>query len=305
MAMAEADESYLNLTACEKQSELWKRALASKYQELPDFNNLGLMQFLAMTFQELKQKTDYDSDFAPKGWKKYLHRKGVLAQVEIISKSDHPYTGVFKGAPCALVRLSLTYNPKGDKPVAPGLALKVLRDKTPSANISALYTLDGQGKDFNFFKYPLSNIVPVGDNLGQKLIHRLFKRVSDYPEELMLRDLATVNVAGKTESKAINPVQIFFVPNPDLKFSSTEHDVRTDLLSIKKGSLLFNVYALKNAPKGFDYANYKESDIATFIKRSQLIAEIKTTSEFVASQFGDAGIFFRHEVRESVKGDDY
>ena len=70
--------------------------------------------------------------------------------VSIISKGNHNYSGVFQGAECAFLRLSLTFDPK-KKGVAPGLALKVLRDGLPSTNVSSLYSLDGQGKDYNFF----------------------------------------------------------------------------------------------------------------------------------------------------------
>lgn len=291
-------KNYQTLSACEKQTFLWKKVVESENHELPDFNNLGLMQFLAMTFQELKTKTNLDSDIAPKGWKKYLHRRGVMAKVKIVAMEGSPFTGVFEGADCALLRLSLTYNPKGSKGVAPGLALKVLRDSTSSANVSALYSLEGQGKDYNFLKHSLSNIVPIGNSIGTKLIHRLFKRVTDYPEELKLADMAKIDSKGKSEKSIKHPTQIFFVPNKELSFASTEHDIRRDLISVTPGTTLYTIHALKNTKPGFDYSSYQESDIPKLIAQSEPIAQIVTTSKFLSSEFGDEGIFFRHEVRD-------
>jgi hypothetical protein len=295
---ASLPENYQSLNACEKQGELWSMAVASEYKKLPDFSNLGLFQFLAMHFQKLKQKVDYDSDVSPKKWKKYLHRHGALAKVKIVPVGKEKYTGVFKGAECALLRLSLTYNPKGEKPVAPGLALKVLRDGLPSANVSALYGIDGQGKEFNFFKYPLSNIVPAGETRGAKLMHKLFKKVTHYPEELMLEHMAATDAHGVQEESSVIPAQIFFVPGPNMMGASTDHDVREDFLAVPEGAVVYKIYALKATPVGFnDYSEYTQEDATRFLGESELIAHVVTTSKFIASEFGDDGIFFRHQVR--------
>lgn len=289
-------KDYEDFSACEKQSTLWGKAVKTKFEKLPKFNNLGLMQFLAMTFQELSLKTNLQSDVAPKGWKKYLHRRGVLAKVKIVSKENNPYTGIFSGAECALLRLSITYNPKDSRPMAPGLALKVLRDGVPSANVSALYTLEGQERDFNFLKNPLSNIVPMGDSIGTKLIHRLFKRVTSYPEQLKLADMGKIDEKGEKIATPKTPIQLFFVPNKNLSFSSEEHDIREDFLKLKAGQDLYTIYALESLPKSFDYESYQEKDIKDLVARARPIADIITTSEFISSEFGDEGIFFRHEV---------
>ncbi len=289
-------KTYEDQSACEKQSYLWSKAVETKYSELPEFNNLGLMQFLAMTFQELSLKTNLESDMAPEGWKKFLHRRGVMAKVKIVSRENNPYSGIFKGAECALLRLSITYNPKDSKPVAPGLALKVLRDGVPSANVSALYTLEGQERDFNFLKHPLSNIVPMGDSIGTKLIHRLFKRVTSYPEQIKIDDMGLINEKGDKTKTLKAPVQLFFVPNSKLTFSSKEHDIRKDFLNLAAGQELYTIYALESLPKNFNYEKYQEKDIKSLVAQSRPIADIITTSEFLSSEFGDEGIFFRHEV---------
>jgi hypothetical protein len=296
-AHSDAPRGYDDLSACKKQDVLWNHIKATTHQELPKLHKFGFPQLFGMTVQELSVKKDRHSDFAPKKWKKFLHRRGAMAKVKITPTSQNKYTGIFSGADCALVRLSLTYRPKGKRDVAPGLALKVLRQGASSANLSALYTLEGQKKDFNFFKNPLSNIVPMGDSLGLKVVHSLFKKVSGYPEEIVLNHMAATREIGKKESDPKAPRHIFFVPNEKLSFSSSKHDVRNDFLSIPTGTLLYSIYAVNEDKNDFNYINYEKSDIPDFVDNASKVGEIHTTSEFVASEFGDTGIFFRHELR--------
>jgi hypothetical protein len=294
---ASIPQNYEAMSGCEKQDVLWDRIQSSIYKELPDYKKLGLPQLMGMGVQALKLKGSLHLDFAPDGWKKYLHRRAGVAKVKI-SPVSSKYTGVFEGADCALLRLSLTYKTAGSKPVAPGLALKVLRDQTSSANVSALVSLDGQGKDFNFFKNPMSNIVPTGKDIGQKLVHGMFSRTSKYPEELVLQHMAQINSHGKKSLSPNSPRQLFFVPGKSVKsFSSKEHDVREDFLSIPEGTVIFHIYALSDKYKIFDYSNYTPEMVSKFLSESEHIADIISASEFAASEFGDDGIFFRHQLR--------
>lgn len=293
---ASIPNNYETLSACEKQDILWNKALATTYQELPEYRPVGIAQLVAMGRQELTIKGNLHSDFAPEGWKKYLHRRGALAKVKIVAKNNN-YSGIFQGADCALLRLSLTYKTTKSRPVAPGLALKVLRDKTSSANISALVSLEGQVHDFNFFKYPMSNIVPIGEGLGHKIIHRIFRSVSPYPEELLASDMALIDSHGEKAANLVAPRQIFFVPVSGLNFSSDEHDVRKDFLTIPEGTTIYQIHLVSDKYTNFNYLNYTAENVSSFLKESTHVADIVTTSEFLASEFGDDGIFFRHQLR--------
>ncbi len=299
-ARAELPKNYKSLSGCQKQNILWRKIENSEYLTYPKLKNLGGFQLLKMAFQKMSEKTNKFSDLAPIGWKKYLHARGVMAKVKIIIPDEFeksPYTGIFQGAECALIRLSVTYNPKKEsKAFAPGLALKILRDETHSANISALYTLGGQGRNFNFFENALSNIVPTGDELGMKLVNKIFKRVSKYPEQLNTYDMAQFNNQGSRESQVISPRQIFFVPNPQLAFSTQMHDFRRDLVTISKGTTLYDIYALDRSEQDFTYDEYTLDMIPKFLKKSKPIARIVTDSKFILSSFGDDRILFRHEV---------
>ncbi len=287
--------SYNSLSSCAKQEYIWNKIKSTEYKELPKFSKFGVMQLMGMTLQELSKKENYHDDFAPKNWKKYLHERGVVAKVKFVSTGKHNYTGAFQGHECGIIRLSLTFRPTKSRDVAPGLALKLLRDGHESANLSALYRLEGQKKNYNFFENPLSNIVPIAGGIGPKLVHSLFKRVSDYPEEILLNHMAELDEHGKKVDKLVAPRQLFFVPNSGLKFSSSKHDIRKDILTIEEGTTLYDVYAYTDAK--FDYFDYEPEDIEKFLGKAEKIGHISTTSEFTASSFGDTGIFFRHELR--------
>jgi hypothetical protein len=293
---ASVPADYDTLDACRKQQILYWKARETVYEKLPGYRKLGLAQLISMSRQEISRKEKRYSDFAPEGWVKYLHRRGSLATVKIVPVAGK-YTGIFEGAECAILRLSLTYKASGGKPVAPGLALKVLRDRSPSANISALVSLNGQGKDFNFFKHPMSNIVPSGSGIGQKLVHKLFRRVTQYPEELLLDDMASVNALGGREPEVVSPRQIFFVPADGLKSASEPHDVRDDFAAIAPETRVYEIRAVPEKYRSLDYANYTHEMAEEFVKESEHIADIVTTSRFVSSSFGDDGIFFRHQLR--------
>lgn len=294
---ASIPSNYEALKACEKQEVLWDKVQASIHKELPDYKKMGLPQLIGMGMQEIQIKGSLHSDFSPEGWKKYLHRRGAVAKVKIVSVNNK-YSGIFQGADCAILRLSLTYKTAGSKPVAPGLALKVLRDGTHSANISALVSLEGQDKNFNFFKNPMSNIVPYSSKIGQKLVHGIFGKVSHYPEELMLNDMAEIGSQGEKVANAVSPRQLFFVPGKSVsEFSSDEHDVRDDFLKIPEGTVVYHLYALPEKYAKFDYSNYTPELAASYVKEAEHVADIISTSEFAASEFGDDGIFFRHQLR--------
>jgi len=293
-------KNYQSLGACEKQSFLWNEIEKSKHSNLPKYEKMNFFKLVGMGFQQMTKKVEHSYDVAPHNWKKYLHRRGAVAKVRIKANKNNPYSGIFQGAECAILRLSLTYRPNKSRSVAPGLALKVLRDNVASANVSALYTLEGQKKDFNFFKNPLSNIVPIGTDIGLKLAHSIFSRVTDYPEQLGVKDMAEFDGAGVKSTNNISPKQLFFVPSEEIsnKFSSDSHDVRDDFLSIGSGTTLYKIYAVDSKHKGFNYYDYSIDKMKEFLKDSSEIGEIVTTSPFIASEFGDTKIFFKHQTAD-------
>ncbi|MES2964093.1 MAG: hypothetical protein V4760_09410 [Bdellovibrionota bacterium] len=295
--LASTPIEYEKMNACDKQDLLWRNVKATQYKSLPEFKKFGLFELIEMGMQAVGTKGSHQSDFAPKKWKKLLHARGAIAKVKIVSRGTG-MTGIFRGADCGLLRLSLTFKPEGDRKVAPGLALKVLRDRTPSANVSALVSLSGQKEDYNFFRNPLSNIVPIGESFGEKRVHDIFSKASRYPEELMVTDMAAIDSRGDRAAGLVTPRQLFFVPGPGLNASTSAHDVRSDFLKIPAGTVIYRVMAASSNRGGYDYSKYTAREAALFLSEAQHVADIVTTSEFVASKFGDDGIFFRHQLRK-------
>lgn len=295
--LASTLSEYEAMNACDKQAALWRQIKATEYKALPDLKGFGVGELWDLGQQSVGFKGKHHSDFAPKGWRKLLHARGSIATIRVVPRPGTPFTGIFQGADCALLRLSLTFKPGFGRGVAPGLALKVLRDRNSSANVSALVSLTGQGKDYDFFLNPLSNIVPIASGLGPKIIHNIFGKVSSYPEELAVNDMATTDVRGARAQQVVSPRQLFFVPATGLKSSSDEHDIRSDFAKIPAGTTVYHLMAAPTSRANFNYVSYSDDDAKAFVKEAQHIADLVTTSEFVASSFGDSGIFFRHELR--------
>ena len=54
--------------------------------------------------------------------------------------------------------------------MAPGLSLKLLRDGIYSANLVALYSVNGTPGDWNFFKKDFSNHIPAATGAALKAV---------------------------------------------------------------------------------------------------------------------------------------
>ena len=110
---------------------------------------------------------NYKSDSLPEGRNKLIHSVGVVGKVEFIAEPDTPYSGLFKGADSALIRFSLAKKPdysnksasKAYDNYTPGLGLKFLIDGKPSANLVAMFGVNGVNS-FNFFDKEMNTHIP-------------------------------------------------------------------------------------------------------------------------------------------------
>jgi hypothetical protein len=275
---------YESWTARQKQDFLWEnRILATRYDRLPPLEKIDV---IGLFLTALTTKMDRLADEAPKGWKKAIHAHGSVAKIAFIPTTDSPFTGLFAGASCGLIRLSVTGDPR-DRGFAPGLAIKFFVDGKPSENFSALVSLTGQGDNYNFFAHEFSNIVPTVNKIGPRLINFIFRRVSKYPTKLYLADMSEVDQQGNIVKHPRYPSQVFLVPNPNVQFPETsDRDFREDLATVASGTRLFSVYGV-------------EGDEATTQpkarQKAKLMGYMQTTSEFVCSSYGDSRLFFRHQ----------
>ncbi|MET1079143.1 MAG: peroxidase family protein [Pseudomonas sp.] len=248
----------------------------------------------AILWKKVKER----NDVAPPGYQKPLHAHGAMAKVRFLPLAGHAYTGLFQGADSGLLRLSLTEDPSS-RGFAPGLAWKAFVDGKPSENVSALYTLSGQGSNYNFFANELSQyVVPeVNDTLGTTI---LFSAVSLKPTLLRVDDLAKVAQNGTPVAKPKAPTQLYFVPRSELRtrFSSAPHDFRTDLLSLTAGTTLYDVYATSMEIKTSLIPSISRGYASQRRSSAQKIGELQLTSPLIASAFGDNGVFFKHQRNE-------
>ena len=292
-------ENYRELSACEKRDLLWDHATSSQYQNLPNLEGADAFGLLSQTLTgALRKKMDYISDVIPNGWSKPIHSRGSMAQVRFNANpelSGHSYTGMFQqGASCALVRLSLTANPHQksfgmgpERGVAPGLALKFFVDGQDSQDISLLTSLTGQGDNYNFFTHGFSNQVQAGNTPDLVVVHHFFETVSTYPERLSVAGVAEWTSDGQQLSSPKAPSKIDFVPIYEgMAREEGEEDIRTRFHHIPEGSTLFKVYAVVDS----DYDDPADGPHGGRF----YLGDIVTTSEFISSQFGDGGIFFKH-----------
>jgi len=88
---------------------------------------------------------------------KEIHSVGTVGKVKFVSSGNHPFTGVWEGAQHGLIRLSSALKPSDTSPLVPGIGLKFLRDGVDSANLVAIFSLNGTPGDWNFFEKDFSN----------------------------------------------------------------------------------------------------------------------------------------------------
>merc|ERR1711973_594481 len=118
---------------------------------------------------------------------KYIHTVGTVAQVEWKDLGGHSYSGIFKGATNGYVRLSLAKEPVTTvQETAPGMGLKFLRDGIDSANLVAMYSVNGQDS-WNFFKNDFTTHIGKAELELIPLILK-FSEATNYVMEVGLSD---------------------------------------------------------------------------------------------------------------------
>ena len=289
---------YETWPAAAKQEHLWVNgALRTQYKadEVPALKKVDIGGLISsVLWTKVKERTDV----APVGHSKPIHPYGALAKVKFTAVPGNPYTGLFQGAEHGLLRLSVTGDP-ADRGFAPGLAWKAFVDGKPSENVSALYTLSGQGGNHNFFANELSQYVQVEANetLGTTT---LFSLVSSKPTQLNLADMAEVTAQGQAVAQAKVPTQIYFVPRAEVKnrFSSAAHDFRADLLQLQAGTVVYDLYATSEPIKTSIFPSLTNRYASQRRNSAVKVGELSLSSAFNLSAFGDSGVFFKHQRME-------
>lgn len=288
--------------ASAQQEALWQRVSATPYETLPKVGSAGFQHTFkdttaAFNKAHLRRAFDLDQDARPDRTKTF-HPFGTVAKVvfephqgvagvigrladgTVIPAEPHPYTGLFRSGGVGLVRLSLA---SADDPFIPGVALKMLVDGAPSANVLAIPSFNGQdGRDF-FLRTP-TNVLPGTSDLGflGKLTIGLFIRIQQravpHPLVLSLDRLASVDKSGARVEHPRAPFQIELRPAGVHTPAADETDFRTALAAhVPAGSVIYNVFGRDEGASTWWY-----------------LGALRTQSGFVASAYGDRELHFVH-----------
>ncbi|MBI4423055.1 MAG: hypothetical protein HY554_04980 [Elusimicrobia bacterium] len=281
-ASAEPDgEAYRRLAAADKRDALWRRILATRYAALPPLSGNGgsaleRLRGLAglLDLRRLRLSFDRSGDVRPPELKR-LHPFGAVARVDWEPVEGQPYTGVFRSGALGLVRLSLGADPKSA--FIPGLAVKLFLDGRPSVDALAIHSLDGESSR-DFFGPTLSNVVAPPRSLAIRLFVAALSLVAE-PLRLPVEALARHDGAGRPQEPSRAPYALEFRPgDAAARAAKGEGDFRESLAALPAGTVLYDVYARRGKADS----------------ESSLIARLRTGSAFVASDFGDRELFFRH-----------
>jgi hypothetical protein len=281
--------NFNSLSASLKLDHHYKMIKSSKYNSLPSINpdiwsltKLANKKALSQAFLN-----DSDERLCVQGKIKPIHTEGVSAPILFVPNPNN-YTGLYQSGFGGILRLSRAVN---SKPYTYGLALKALIDGKPSINFHAMYSLDGQGDDFDFFSNTFSTTIDPPKRSLLKIIafffHQSLSIVSKDPNnrpvsetDIPLIESASIKCDGTHIENPIAPSKLLFVPTTNLD-TSNKDDFREQIINQVKSPI--NLYNL-----------YDENNI--------LLGKISIIEDFVASSYGDYMHFKHQQVSGSSNG---
>jgi hypothetical protein len=288
---------YESWSAARKAEWLWNDLIQlTRFDdvELPMFT-MKIGKILGMCCQpaELGKSFVERRDVMPDSRHKIIHTRGAVARVDLVTRDDSRFTGLFapppRGGGSGLIRMSTAVPfakklPTGKTmPFIPGFGLKILIDGHPSADTHAMNHTNGQGRDVdlfsNTFTHDLRNTHEQIRDTG-KLLAKVFPFVSREPRHLLIDHFARRHRDGTEVTRPLSPDRVQFVPHPDVHRFFRGHegeDLRRTLATLDAGTTLYEVEAV--GPEGAP---------------PEPIGVISATTEFVSSQGGDR-IWFHHE----------
>ena len=286
---------YNSWSACDKQELLWGNGVLRTEYAPGTLPALVPVDTLALVNKVLFDKDEHEQDVAPAGYEKPIHAYGAMAKAKFVPTAGHPFTGIFQGNECGLLRMSVAGDPEVAG-FAPGLAWKTFVDGQYSENVSALYTISGQGDNHDIFANEMSQYVQVESHevLTSKAV---FAKEINKSNELNVADMAVINQDGSAVAAARVPTQVYFVPTADVKrqFDINAQDIRDDLTSLTEGTAVYDIYATDQAIKTSIWpwvkARYQSERRESAVKVGSIVMD----SAFKTSQFGDAGVYFNFQ----------
>jgi hypothetical protein len=285
-----------SLTAKEQLEFHTRQMIKTRYQRLPTLApppvtslvKLFNKKALALAFTN----TSDERDAAMQGTVKPIHAEGVSAAVQY-APTDFAklnYTGIYASGGMGILRLSLA-TAKESSSFTPGLALKIFVDERPSVNFHAMYSLDGQGLDTNFFSHKFATTVDKPRGCILKAIaysfHRSLAEISPdagnrpvNERTLPLLEGAKITAQGMAVVEAIAPATLFFVPKVASSYIANTTtpdegagDFRNDIMNHVKSPQ--TIYEIQDENKN-------------------VLGDVILISDFMASSHGD-NMAFKHQ----------
>jgi hypothetical protein len=224
------------------------------------------------------------TDELDQGRVKLLHPYGTVAKVQLVRDEadkdcEASYTGVFAEDKIpALARLGWGAEPEGAGYI-PGVGLKVFIEGSDSVNLHVIHSLEGNPDEPNFFGQTLGNVLDMPGGVVGALV-RLMGLVVDEPLHLRLDHLARTYTSGEMVSAEdqVVPYAITFVATAEAYDAyDVDADFREAFAKYEAGSTLYHVY-LQAKPDAC-WGRW---------------GSMETTSSFVASEWGDRKLYFKH-----------
>lgn len=280
---------YQALGAKNKLNKLWLKISENK----TPYGWYSQILLPSLFLQDVTKSFTETSDTFITQRRKLIHSVGMVAKVALVPEGQikTAYSGIFKGAKNGLIRLSVAKEPDYSKKSAegalgnftPGFGIKFLRSKTASANLIAMFSVDGQSS-WNFFKNDFSHNVPDAKDLQLKMLSLKFATAQEETGVIGLKPLAQFDEEGKEETEIKFPFKLVFKPAENLrnKFSDEYTLTFTDQLKqVEVGKTLYEVFAME-----------KPGDELV------RIANIVLKSPLFCSEFGDKHLYFQHNYLE-------
>jgi len=124
------------------------------------------------------------------------------------------------------------------------MGLKFLRNSVDSANLVAMFSVDGQ-EGLNFFENDWSNHIPNAEDKKLIPLEARFLTASKYPQTVGLSDFASFDKEGASIIDPTFPWSLRFEPTGEFNVPKFTYQVPFEdyLPKIPEGSILFNIYA--------------------------------------------------------------
>ena len=290
-------DGYVSWSAEAKAEWLWSRLILATAHERTSLPPLALPFRTAPLTEagivlrrgELEKALTRTSDLMEPGRPKLIHARGAVARVELVPHADSPFTGLLapgsgdgeaSGGSHGLLRVSLVARVFGVAAYTPAIALKLLVDGEPWADVLAMNHTVGQGRDFNPFANSMTN--DLSDTHGelrpaQRLMSVLFARISHQPRRMVSDHLVACRADGSAVERPRGPDRLVFHATDAAKNVFRDRagvDFRLVLGDLEPETVVFHidgVVAGKPVPVGV----------------------LRLRTAFVSSDGGDR-LFFRH-----------